>query len=71
LSVVSVEHLLKDIQHGERAYVLHPGNLVCSTLSDDIRNTIQTELRRGAVGATPPPTGPSGDAVLDAAWYDC
>ncbi|KAF2827149.1 hypothetical protein CC86DRAFT_406369 [Ophiobolus disseminans] len=42
LSVVSVEHLLKDIQHSERAYVLHPGNLVCSTLSDNVKNTVQT-----------------------------
>lgn len=61
--------LLTDIQPGERPYVLHPGGLVCTTLSDDDQYTLLQELQQGHVADPALPARPSGDIVQDAEWY--
>jgi transposase InsO family protein len=61
--------LLSDIQPGERPYILHPGGLVCTTLSDDDKYSLLQELQREPFGDLSPPARPSGDVVQDAEWY--
>ena len=76
IDVVSAENLLSNIQPGEKAYVLHPGNLACSTLQSGKLNSEQSSaLHQKALGMPEgsqvvQPSGPSGDVVLDAEWFN-
>jgi hypothetical protein len=67
--LMDADALLADVQPGERAYVLHPGSLVCTTMSDDAKDALRQELQREALGAPTPPAGPSGDVVQNAEWF--
>jgi hypothetical protein len=62
--------LLHNIAKGERAYVLHPGGLSCSTISEQFRKLLEdAEEQRSPDPPTPQP-GPSGDEIRDDDWYN-
>lgn len=67
IRLFDVEPMLEDLEAGERAYVLHPGALSCSSL--DPRRVIETvpEGPRGLRG--PVSDGPSGDVEQTADWF--
>jgi hypothetical protein len=58
--------LLSDIQPSERPYILHPGGLVCTTLSNNNKYSLLQELQREPFGDLSPPARPSSDIVQDA-----
>ena len=62
--------LLMDIQAGETPYILHPGGLVCTTLSDDDKYSLLQELHREPLEDPSLPARPSGDVAQDAEWYN-
>lgn len=69
LEITDAESLLGDISAGERAYVLYPNRLVCTTVSDKTRTAWQQALLQKDVVSLTDPAGPRGDVVQDTEWY--
>ena len=70
IQITNASDLLHNIAKGERAYVLHPGGLSCSTISEQFRKLLEdAEEQRSPDPPTPQP-GPSGDEIRDDDWYN-
>jgi transposase InsO family protein len=69
IKITDAANLVTDIQPGERAYVLHPNRMVCTTLSESLKDALREELHREPNGPPKGPVGPSGDVIQDAEWF--
>jgi hypothetical protein len=63
IKITDAANLVTDIQPGERAYVLYPNRMVCTTLSESLKDALREELYREPNGPPKGPVGPSGDVI--------
>ncbi|CAN9368551.1 unnamed protein product [Alternaria alternata] len=70
IQITNASDLLHDIAKGERAYVLHPGGLSCSTISEQVRKLLEDAEKQHTPETPTPQPGPSGDEIRDDDWYD-
>ncbi|CAN9368587.1 unnamed protein product [Alternaria alternata] len=68
IQITNAGDLLHDIAKGERAYVLHPGGLSCSTISEQVRKLLEDAEKQHTPETPTPQPGPSGDEIRDDDW---
>jgi hypothetical protein len=62
--------LLHNIAKGERAYVLHPGGLLCLTILKQFRKLLEDAEEQRSPDPPTPQLGLSGDEIRDDNWYN-
>jgi hypothetical protein len=70
IQIMDAEDLLRNIAPGEKAYVLHPGGLSCTSIPDRVKDILMSAEQQGDAPASPQGTGPSGDVEKNIRWYN-